>query len=161
MHRANRSQVWDHFEELSSEFARCKEKDCNKILKRTNGGTSSLVNHLQFVHSLIQDKKEKEVEKKDGAKQDEMLDISVKEDQEESDLANVLMKSIEKATSSVKSSGTSFSSKQVLRKEVNLFEATGKLPESLHKLQQALLTIPPTSVEAEGVSLLLEILLQS
>ena len=64
-------------------------------------------------------------------------------------MSSQLMKSIEKATGSTTARTLSNSNINILKKQMTLFEKTKELPRNLHLLQQALLTIPLTSVEAE------------
>ena len=62
-------------------------------------------------------------------------------------LHDVLSRSIMEATSS--STPICSTSLSLLRKEMNLFEATKKLPESLRLVKDALETVSPTTVEVE------------
>lgn len=48
-HPPSRSWVWDHYDKIDKESAKCKH--CSKTLAR-NGGTKGLVSHLRRIHTI-------------------------------------------------------------------------------------------------------------
>ncbi len=74
--RANRSAVWDYFEDLGSSAARCKR--CNKVLKRPGSTTTTLRSHLR-IHNISVDSNNNNAATP-GTSQQQSMDLFVRKE---------------------------------------------------------------------------------